>query len=232
MLLFVATPSERRAVWDVLRDNAAHITLMGVGPAHAAHAAHATLAALPAGFRPLVVAAGIGGALAPTLAVGDVVVGTGVLTPDKPRCPCCPAATAQLAARLTAAGWTVHQGDHLTVPYVVCRAAEKRRLHAQTGAWVVDMESYAVAQAAVAYELPLLLLRIISDDAHHDLPDLNAGFDADYQVRPLAMAALLAASPVASIQFLSNLRRALRELRRVVRVGFTDDFERAPEAPR
>lgn len=224
LLLFVATPGERRAVWDAQWGAAARLTLTGVGPTNAAQAAQAALAALPGGCRPLVAVVGIGGALSPALAVGDVVVGVNALSPDGVRRPCCPAATARAAARLAAAGWTVHQGDHLTAPAVVCRAQEKRRLHAQTGALVVDMESCAVAQVAATYDLPLLLVRVVSDDARCDLPDLNAGFDADYRVRPLGMAGLLAAHPVASARFLSNLRRALAELRRVVRVGLAGEL--------
>ncbi|OYT72693.1 MAG: hypothetical protein CFK52_04570 [Chloracidobacterium sp. CP2_5A] len=232
ILFFVATPGERRAVWAVCRAAFARLTLTGVGPVNAARAARATLAALPDGCRPLVAVVGLGGALAPPLSVGDVVLGLGALALDGSRYPACPAATAHLAARLTAAGVTAHRADHLTAAYVVCRAAEKRRLHAQTGAWAVDMESHAIAQSARRHGLPLLLLRVISDDARHDLPDLNAGFDAEYRVRPLGMAGLLATHPVASARFLSNLRRALMELRRVARVGFANDSECAPDAPR
>ncbi|MFQ3581195.1 MAG: hypothetical protein SNJ67_06180 [Chloracidobacterium sp.] len=222
-VFFVATPGERRAIIGDHLGNA-HVVLTGVGPANAARTAHQTLAALAAQGRPSVVVVGIGGALAPSLSVGDVVLGTNTLATEGAPLPGCATGLSRLAARLAATGRPVYQGDHLTVPYVVCQAMEKRRLHQQTGAWVVDMESHAIAQVVQRYALPLLLVRVISDDARQDLPNLNAGFGDNYHLRPLGMTAALLANPLAAGRFLGNLRLAIRELRQVVRVCFAGEF--------
>jgi len=231
MLLFVATPGEQRAVRDVLPE-AVQVVCTGVGPANAARAARRTLTALPPACRPLVAVFGIGGALSPSLAVGDAVLGVHTRSVEGDPLPGCPATLARAADRLMAAGFTVHQGDHLTTPYVVCQAAEKRRLHAQTTALVVDMESHAIAQAARRSELPLLLLRIISDDAHQDLPNLNAGLDPNYALRPLGMTATMLSHPLAAARFLHHLRHALMKLRQAADVCLTDFILKGvPEAP-
>ncbi len=223
MLLFVATPGEQRAVLSV-RPRSAQVVCTGIGPANAAHAARRALTALPPASRPLVAVFGIGGALSPALVVGDVVLGVHTRLVAGDPLPACPATLARAADRLTAAGFTVHQGDHLTTPYVVCQAAEKRRLHAQTTALVVDMESHAIARAAQRSELPLLLVRIISDDAHQDLPNLNAGLDPNYALRPLGMTATLLSHPLATARFLRHLRQALMKLRQAADVCLTDLF--------
>jgi len=86
----------------------------------------------------------------------------------------------------------------------------------------VDMESHAIARAAQRSELPLLLVRIISDDAQQDLPNLNAGLDPNYALRPLEMSATLLFHPLAAARFLRHLRQALLKLRQVADVCLTD----------
>lgn len=58
----------------------------------------------------------------------------------------------------------------VSVAAVVTTVAAKRDLAAATGASLVDMETYAVAAAAAAAGLPCGSIRVISDDATHDLP--------------------------------------------------------------
>ncbi|MGQ9897950.1 MAG: phosphorylase family protein [Acidobacteriota bacterium] len=223
LLLFVATPGEERAVLGAPLKSA-QIVRTGIGPANAARAARQALAALPSRCRPLVAVAGIGGALSPSLAIGDVVLGTHARSADGDRLPCCPTTLVRAADRLTATGFAVHQGDHLTTTQVVCQAAAKRELYVHTKALVVDMESYAIAQVASRSALPLLLLRVISDDAHRDLPNLNAGLDSNYGLRPLGMTATLLSHPVASVRFLHCLRYALMKLRQAAGVCLMDVF--------
>src|SRR5262249_25950392 len=49
-------------------------------------------------------------------------------------------------------------------------ASDKQRLHAQTGAAVVDTESHIVARIAAAHGLPFAACRTVIDSAHVDLP--------------------------------------------------------------
>jgi len=66
----------------------------------------------------------------------------------------------------------VHVTPHLLLgaDAIVADAAEKHRLHQQTGAAAVDLESAAVARVAAAHGLPFAVLRAICDPAERSLP--------------------------------------------------------------
>ncbi|HEY3730188.1 MAG TPA: hypothetical protein VGL28_02890 [Steroidobacteraceae bacterium] len=53
----------------------------------------------------------------------------------------------------------------------VAVAASKARLHADTRAVAVDMESAAIAEVAAAHALPFLALRVVLDTASDSLPE-------------------------------------------------------------
>lgn len=55
---------------------------------------------------------------------------------------------------------------------VLMTPADKAKALAQTGAPVADMESYAVAEAAVAHGLPFAAIRVVADTAHDTLPKI------------------------------------------------------------
>ncbi len=57
-----------------------------------------------------------------------------------------------------------------TVDRVILDAAEKRRLHEETGADLVDMETSAVAEICARRLVRFLSVRVVSDDARSDLP--------------------------------------------------------------
>ena len=63
------------------------------------------------------------------------------------------------------------RGRLLTVDRVVLRAADKGELHRAYQADLVDMESSAVAAVCQEKLVRFLSIRVISDDAHGDLPD-------------------------------------------------------------
>jgi adenosylhomocysteine nucleosidase len=62
-------------------------------------------------------------------------------------------------------------GRLLTVDRVVLRAVDKSELHRTYQADLVDMESSAVAAVCHEKMVRFLSIRVISDDAHGDLPD-------------------------------------------------------------
>ena len=66
-------------------------------------------------------------------------------------------------------------GRLLTVDQLVLRAAEKGELHQSYKADLIDMESSAVAAICREQLVRFLSIRVISDDAHRDLPAEVAG---------------------------------------------------------
>ena len=122
----------------------------------------------------LVVVAGACGALAPSLAIGALVVPTVVLGPDGTRWPTAP------LPRVPG------EGALLTVAAVVESAAQKARLWMETGALAVDMESAAVMAWARERGVPAAVVRAVSDDAESSIPTALAGaVGEDGRVRPL-----------------------------------------------
>jgi len=137
----------RRVVWCV----------SGVGRAAAADAA----GQLIAGHRPgLLITAGFAGGLDPDLRRGAVV---------RPGSACVPGSTVRLSLT-TAAGSPTPPITIVTVDRIVADAASKRTLAAATGAQLVDMETFAVAEVAAAAGLDCAAVRVISDDAGESLP--------------------------------------------------------------
>ena len=108
---------------------------------------------------------GIAGGLAPELATGDLVIGTAVAT-GTAAYPCDP----DLAARLAAVLPSAVRGDVWGGDVIVDTAEAKARLHRDSGAIIVDLESAAVAAAAAEAGLPFGVLRAVADPAAHGLP--------------------------------------------------------------
>ncbi len=72
----------------------------------------------------------------------------------------------------------------LSVPYVIHRPADKQRLLKYHRACMVDMESFAVAQACAQINLPYRLVRSVSDPADMALPyGADTWVDHDGNVR-------------------------------------------------
>jgi len=121
----------------------------------------------------LVVSFGLCGGLDPALRSGDVVIGAQVLCggadvrTDE-------SVARQLAARLAAAGERVRLGAVAGVDAPVLTRAAKARLRQATGAVAVDMESGIAARFAADRNVPLAILRVVSDPAERDLPPLVA----------------------------------------------------------
>lgn len=132
-----------------------------------------------------VVSAGYAGGLGPDLRVGDLVVGANHSEP----------ALAARARRILDDAPRV--GLLHTQKTVAETAAEKRALHAATGALAVDMETAWIAAACAAAGVPLLSLRVVSDAAGFSFPvPGRILFDAVRQrPRYLALPLWLAAHP-------------------------------------
>jgi adenosylhomocysteine nucleosidase len=120
-------------------------------------------------FRPeAIVSMGFCGALDPSLAIGDIVVGTTVFGGDR-AFPAEPPVTSASHRR----------GPVRTVDHVVGTAEEKRRLHA-TGAIAVEMEAAGVAQRAQKLGVPFFCIKSVTDLADETMAnDFNVVLRSD-----------------------------------------------------
>lgn len=118
-----------------------------------------------------VVSFGLAGALAPELAVGDVVIGSAVVGVENLGASPLPP---DVRSRLAGHGASIRTGGILGVDAPVLDPGAKVALHARTGAIAVDMESHLAAAFAARHDLPFAAIRIVSDAADRALPAVTA----------------------------------------------------------
>ena len=143
----------------------------GVGAVKAGAVCRDVLAQQP---LELAVSAGFACALTPSR-IGDLLIGTEVAAQDGGASVLCAEPFRRVAVGAAqAAGLAAHVGRFVTVPRVLWRADEKHRVALSTGAIGLDMESAAMGAAAVARQVPFLVVRAASDLLDEDLPlDFN-----------------------------------------------------------
>lgn len=138
-----------------------------------------------------IISIGVGGGLDPSLAVGDIVVGTEVLRP-RGRWLTDADWTARLMARLPGARQASVYGSE----DMVLHALDKAKLRAKGGAGLADMESHVAAKLAKAKGLPFAVVRVVSDTAGLSLPTaVLAGMNPDGGMNLMGVLAALARDP-------------------------------------
>ena len=160
-------PARRRTEEPSVLPDGTLLLVSGVGPAAAAVGARRLLAA---GVRALL-SWGLAGGLDPSLEAGTLVLPLEVVSPEG-------------RVLLTSTDWRERVRDAIPTRHASCSgrlltcreplgsAAAKALAFRQTGAVAVDMESYAIAEAASAARVPFLALRAIVDTAHDAVPEI------------------------------------------------------------
>jgi nucleoside phosphorylase len=185
------------------------VGIIGMGPPHAAKRAKAVInewkmenGKWKSGMEPVrgVILCGFAGALQPGLTRGEIFVTAGA----EHFLPHLPQAERPAEARLH------------TAEKVVATGAAKAELFARTGAWLVDMEQADIARVAADAGLPFVGVRIVSDEAHEDLPHdlLSRAYDqAEGEYTPLKLAGHLTRNPF-KVRTLASFVRPLPPVRK------------------
>ena len=201
----------------------------GVGPVAARAVAGGVLKAQA---MSLVMSTGFACALVPAQ-VGDLIVGTevssvraeGSSTIGNDPVLCDETVCKGLLAVAKHAGLVVRVGTVVSSDTVVWQALEKHRLQRLTDAVGLDMESAALAAVAQERDLPVAIVRTVSDLVDEDLP-----LDFNLFLRPTGwlngMQALI--SRPSSLRGLNRLRKQSR----VAADRLTDWFQRYAETDR
>jgi adenosylhomocysteine nucleosidase len=168
------------------------VVVSGMGTTRAVAAAQAILDAAEPEW---VLTCGFAGALAPGLKIGDLVHDADPWFPIDP------------SAGLPRA----RPGRFHCSRRVAVTRDEKTRLHHDTGADVVEMESGAVRDLCRARGVPSATLRVVSDEASEDLPlDFNALMTASNDLHAGRMAWAIAQAPWKIVELLRFQRRVAR----------------------
>lgn len=122
---------------------------------------------------------GVAGGLNPTLKIGDRVIATKVIFPDRREAFCALDLNISDAHKLPIAGSDT----------AVISSKDKALLFKETNAAAVDMESHGVAKAAMDLGLPFGVIRAISDTAQTTIPAFALlGIKPDGGLNPLPVA--------------------------------------------
>jgi nucleoside phosphorylase len=229
LLILTAIPEERAAISRALADAglSTRVVATGDGGPRAARGAREAIAAV----RPnAVIGAGVGGALSPGMAPGEIVASSRVLDAAEQA----PDPDPDLLRRALAQPG-VTAGTLLTVVRPALTAARKAALlsHVEAaaraaphgvevtagspaGTACVDMESASWARACAAAGVPYVILRAISDTAEEDLPGyLALCMDSEGSIRRPAVARSAVLHP-GSIPALLRMRRRVADCGRAL----------------
>jgi hypothetical protein len=154
---------------------------------------------------------GLCGSLTPTLTVGDIVLYQECLSAQVP--------SAKILTNTPLSGqfqpsMTLVRG--YTSDRVIYLATEKQQLGHQYAAQVVDMEGYAVLDVLKAAGITVTIIRVVSDDCQHNLPDLTEVYAADGSLRSGVMAWKMIQHPIASWHLIRGALRGLAVLQTTI----------------
>ncbi|HMW02898.1 MAG TPA: hypothetical protein PKE58_22355 [Acidobacteriota bacterium] len=197
--------------------------MTGMGPHNAATASREIFKRSKAEY---VLVGGLAGAIAPECQVGDLVLYSACEFAETtfPRLQTNHHLTAVLNHEFQSGKVPLHCGTGLMARRMLCLANEKQAWGRQYPAKAVDMESYHMVRFAHQAGKQIAVLRVISDDAHHDVPDFNRALDETYQVRNFKVFLELARHPLLAVRFLRNVNLSVKRLKQVFAVAFAADF--------
>ncbi|MBD1874756.1 hypothetical protein H6F75_14805 [Nodosilinea sp. FACHB-131] len=160
---------------------------------------------------------GLGGSLSPQHSVGDAIlleqVWDAAEGDSSKGYQCDRILTDELAQHLGAP-----VGKGVTCDRVITTVNEKRQLGDRYQADVVDMESAVLLEAMP--QAKVAVLRVISDDCSHDLPDISGAIGPDGSLRADTLARSFLKRPIAALKFISGSIQALKALEQVTLLLF------------
>ncbi len=110
----------------------------------------------------------------------------------------------------------------LTSDRVVCSATEKRYLGEMSEADVVDMEGFAALEFFSQAGVAVAMLRVVSDNCYHDIPDLTPALSPDGSLQPLALTIAMLRQPIAATRLIRGSLRGLKVLEQVTALLFSE----------
>lgn len=159
---------------------------------------------------------GLCGSLSPQLVVGDIVVYQGCVSESD-------ASTARLRSCDEELTTFLHNKlekqaplvKALTCDRIIVSAQEKYHLGQLYDTQVVDMEGYAALETLAESGVAVAMVRVVSDDSHHNLPNLTSALSPDGSLRPLPLAIGLMQQPLAATRLIRGAIHGLRVLQSV-----------------
>jgi len=154
------------------------------------------------------IAMGLCGSLNPDLKVGDVVVYAECLylgnLAQILQCTFIPKTTNEVTSVKA-----------LTSDRLIYLASEKQNLYKTTNCDVVDMEGYAILEFFSKINIPVGMIRVVSDDSDLDLPNLETAIAPNGNLKPLKLAIAFSKQPLAALRLIRGSLKSLQVLSEV-----------------
>ena len=103
----------------------------------------------------------------------------------------------------------------ITCDRIINTITEKQQLADNFATSVVDMESFAYLNLLQQTGIEATVLRVVSDDLKHNLPNLNQAIDRQGNLKPLAMTQAMLKQPIASLRFIEGSLKSLKKLQQI-----------------
>jgi len=171
--------------------------------------------------QPRVLLMGLCGSLSPDYAIGDIVVYQECVYESKRSTPLWQSCDSELTTRLH---HKLKERASLvrafTSDRIIFSAQEKRHLGQSYSADVVDMEGFAALEVLSQAGVAVAMVRVISDDSHHNIPNLTSALSPDGSLQPLPLAIAMIQQPIAATRLIRGAIHGLRSLQQVTTVLF------------
>ncbi len=157
---------------------------------------------------------GLCGSLTPSYQIGDIVLYQDCIYQkegDVYSRQCDPDLTLQLESHL---GTQVARVKGLTCDRIISSVSEKRHL-SRIGADVVDMEGIAALDFFNSINVGVAMLRVVSDDSKHDLPNLDSVLTPEGSLATFPLALGMLRQPIAAYRLINGSLRAIKVLQQV-----------------
>ena len=100
----------------------------------------------------------------------------------------------------------------LTSDRVITQAPKKLALAQKYNAAIVEMEGYDYVTKLQQREIPVAMLRVVSDDIYGDIPDLSRAIDPQGNLQTLPMAIAFLKQPIAAVRLIKGSLTGLKAL--------------------
>ncbi len=107
------------------------------------------------------------------------------------------------------------RGKGLTSDRIITLAQEKQLLGERYQADVVDMEGIAVLEFGKTLNIPVTMIRVVSDNCQQNLPDLTLALETDGTLNPWKLSYQMLKSPLNSLHLIQSSLKALARLQQL-----------------
>jgi len=110
----------------------------------------------------------------------------------------------------------------VTSDRIITQTQEKLALAQEYNAMIVEMEGYGYISKLQQRKMSVAMLRVVSDDADGNIPDLNSAIDDRGNLKTLPMAIAMLKQPLAAIRLIKGSLTGLKALEQIMAELFTE----------